>query len=69
MRYGRRVPGFGWVDIDYLGIDQGSTLAMIGNHRTELVWRTMRNHPTVRRGLERAGFSGGWLDRTPSDQS
>lgn len=58
---GRRVPGNGWVDGDYLGIDQGPIIAMIENYRSELVWRVMRNNPHIRRGLERAGFSGGWL--------
>ena len=58
---GRIAPGFGWVDIDYVGIDQGPILAMIANYRSELVWRMMRKNPHVRRGLERAGFSGGWL--------
>jgi hypothetical protein len=58
---GRVVQGFGWVDTDYLGIDQGPLLAMIANYRSELVWRMMRKNPHVRRGLERAGFSGGWL--------
>lgn len=52
----------GWVDSDYLGIDQGPIVAMIENHRTGLVWRHMRRHPAIRRGLQRAGFSGGWLD-------
>jgi len=62
LSFGRRVPGFGWVDVDYLGIDQGPILAMIANRRSELIWSTMRRHPTIRRGLERAGFTGGWLD-------
>ncbi|HEX8010474.1 MAG TPA: glucoamylase family protein [Casimicrobiaceae bacterium] len=61
LRYGRAVAGFGWVDGDYLGIDQGPIAAMIENHRTGLVWRVMKMNPHVRRGLERAGFSGGWL--------
>lgn len=61
---GRVVPGFGWVDTDYLGIDQGPILAMIANHRNGLVWQTMKNNPHLRRGLERAGFRGGWLART-----
>jgi hypothetical protein len=26
----------------------------------------MRRNPHIRRGLERAGFSGGWLAETPS---
>jgi hypothetical protein len=51
----------GWVDPDYLGIDQGPILAMIENYRSDLVWRVMRNDPYLRAGLERAGFSGGWL--------
>ncbi|MEK8032277.1 glucoamylase family protein [Ideonella sp. DXS29W] len=58
---GRVVPGFGWVDTDYLGIDQGPIVAMIANHRQDLVWRTMRSNPHLRRGLQRAGFQGGWL--------
>ena len=62
LRHGRCIPGFGWVDNDYLGIDQGAILAMIENYRSELVWRTMRRNSYVRHGLQRAGFAGGWLD-------
>jgi hypothetical protein len=62
LRHGRMVEGLGWVDDDALGIDQGPILAMIENHRTGLVWRTMRQNPHVVRGLRRAGFRGGWLD-------
>jgi hypothetical protein len=51
----------GWVDPDYLGIDQGPIVAMIENYRSDLVWRVMRTDPYLRQGLERAGFSGGWL--------
>ena len=58
---GRVVPGFGWVDTDYLGIDQGPILAMIENYRSDLIWRTMRKNPNLRRALQSAGFSGGWL--------
>ena len=61
---GRRVPGFGWIGPDYLGIDQGPILAMLENHRTSLVWTVMRQNPHIRRGLQRAGFTGGWLERT-----
>jgi len=61
LRHGRRIPGFGWVDNDYLGVDQGPILAMLENYHTELIWRVMRKNPYLRRGLERAGFSGGWL--------
>lgn len=59
---GRIVPGVGWVASDYLGIDQGPILAMIENFQSELIWNTMKRNPHIRRGLQRAGFSGGWLD-------
>ena len=61
LRHGRVIRNFGWVADDYLGIDQGPIFAMIENHRSALVWRVMRKNPHLRRGLERAGFSGGWL--------
>jgi hypothetical protein len=61
LAHGRCIPGFGWVASDYLGIDQGPIVAMIENRRSRLVWRVMRKNPHLRRGLERAGFSGGWL--------
>nr|WP_262422955.1 glucoamylase family protein [Brevundimonas denitrificans] len=54
-------PGVGWIADDYLGIDQGPIVIMIENHKSDLVWRLMRTDPHLRRGLERAGFSGGWL--------
>lgn len=59
---GRRIPGVGWVDSDYLGIDQGPILAMIANYQGDTVWRSMRKNPYLRAGLLKAGFSGGWLD-------
>jgi hypothetical protein len=62
---GRVVPGRGWYDDDYLGIDQGPILAMMENWRTGLVWRYMRRNPYIVRGLKRAGFGGGWLDQAP----
>ena len=55
-------PGLGWFDTDYLGIDQGPIVIMLENHRSGLVWKTMRKNPYVVRGLCRAGFRGGWLD-------
>ena len=58
---GRRVAGFGWVDTDYLGIDQGPILAMLENYRGDTVWRTTRKNPYIKAGLLKAGFTGGWL--------
>jgi hypothetical protein len=62
---GSVVPGAGWVDVDYLGIDQGPIVAMIENHRSDLVWRVMRKSAYLRRALARAGFTGGWLEEQP----
>jgi len=61
VRHGRHVPEFGWVAGDYLGIDQGAILTMIENYRSALIWRVMRKNTYLRRGLQQAGFSGGWL--------
>jgi hypothetical protein len=35
---------------------------MAENYRSELIWRVIKKSPYFRRGLERAGFSGGWLE-------
>lgn len=62
LQHGRVHPQHGWVDGDYLGIDQGPILTMLENWRTELVWRVMQRNPYIQRGLRRAGFTGGWLE-------
>ncbi|RHW18445.1 Tat pathway signal protein [Sphingomonas gilva] len=62
LQHGRIVPGIGWVDGDYLGIDQGPIVLGIENWKTGLVWQVMRKNPHIVRGLRRAGFTGGWLD-------
>ena len=51
-----------WFDTDYIGIDQGPILMAIENLRSRLIWRTMRKDVMIQRGLQRAGFTGGWLD-------
>lgn len=61
LKHGAFVPGRGWYNGDYLGIDQGPILAMVENYRSGLIWEVMRDDPHIRRGLERAGFTGGWL--------
>ncbi len=53
----------GWIDRDYLGIDQGPILIQIENHRSSLVWNLMKKNPYVVTGLKKAGFKGGWLDK------
>ena len=53
--------GHYWVSPGHFGLDQGIVTMMIENHRTQLVWRLMRDCPYVLAGLRRAGFGGGWL--------
>lgn len=67
VRHGRVLPGLGWFDGDYLGIDQGPVVIMIENYQTELVWKHLRKNPYVIKGLQRAGFAGGWLRRAASN--
>lgn len=61
IQRGRVTEQAGWVDSDYLGIDQGPIVAMVENHQSGLVWDRMRKSPAVKTGLQRAGFTGGWL--------
>ena len=59
---GQIIPGKGWFGSDYIGIDQGPILLMAENLRSEMIWEVMKTNPYIRLGLERAGFSGGWLE-------
>ena len=51
-----------WVSDGYYGLDQGPIVMMIENYRSGLVWRLMRQCPSIIKGLRRAGFQGGWLE-------
>jgi hypothetical protein len=50
-----------WLSEGWYGLDQGLLVMMLENARSDFVWSLLRGSPDVRRGLERAGFSGGWL--------
>jgi len=65
---GSVVPGVGWFDNQYLGIDQGPILMMLENYRSGLVWSVMQDNRIIRTGLLRAGFAGGWLSGAPALQ-
>jgi len=52
----------GWFNEDYIGIDQGPILIMLENHQTGLIWDLMKKNPYIVKGLQKAGFTGGWLD-------
>ena len=68
IKTGRVVPDNGWVGSDYIGIDQGPILTMIANYRDDFVWNVMKKNPHIRKGLERAGFTGGWLAGDEKDK-
>lgn len=51
----------GWHSQGHYGLDQGPIVLMIENYRSGLIWRLLRDTPIIRKGLIRAGFSGGWL--------
>ncbi len=51
----------GWVSRWHYGLNQGPIILMIENYRSDFLWRLMRNCPYIAVGLQRAGFSGGWL--------
>lgn len=53
----------GWICSWHLGLNQGPIVAMIENYRDGFVWDLIRRCDIITRGLRRAGFSGGWLDR------
>lgn len=52
---------YGWVSPWHFGLNEGPTVLMIENYRSELLWQLMRKCPYIRGGLRRADFAGGWL--------
>ncbi|MEQ1832145.1 MAG: glucoamylase family protein [Candidatus Eisenbacteria bacterium] len=54
-----------WYATDVIGIDQGPILMMIENYRTGKPWQRMMSHPSIVRGLARAGFQPYVLDTPP----
>ncbi len=52
----------GWVSPWNYGLNQGPLVLMVENYRSGLIWSLMRRCPYLIAGLERAGFSGGWLE-------
>ena len=52
---------YGWMSQFHFAINEGPVLLMIENYRTEQIWTMMRRNRPIIRGLQRAGFVGGWL--------
>ena len=51
----------GWHSQRYYGLDQGPIMLMLENYRSSFLWKLMRRCSALSSGLQRAGFSGGWL--------
>ena len=51
----------GWVSPYHFGINEGPTVIMLENYEYDTIWSIMRQCPYIKRGLQRAGFEGGWL--------
>ena len=52
-----------WTSPWIFGLNEGPILMMIENYQTELIWNAFRRCPYIVKGLQRAGFRDGWLDR------
>ena len=52
----------GWVSPYHFGVNEGPIVIMIENHRSGFLWSLMRQYPYLVTGLQRAGFTGGWLE-------
>jgi hypothetical protein len=52
-----------WTSPWIFGLNEGPILMMIENYHTELIWNAIRRCPYIVKGLQRAGFRDGWLDR------
>lgn len=63
---GKSANSIGWIARDHCGLNHGPIILMIENHRSDLLWRLMRRCPFVINGLQRAGFTGGWLPPIPA---
>ena len=62
LDFGRHVSGQGWFASDYIAVDQGPILLMLENYRTGAVWAKLRSSAWLKRGLQTAGFRGGWIE-------
>ncbi|MGH8214475.1 MAG: glucoamylase family protein [Rhodanobacteraceae bacterium] len=60
--------GHAWISPGHFGLDQGIVAMMIENHCSGQVWRLMRACTPIRRGLQAAGFRGGWLEPHPGEE-
>jgi len=58
----------GWISPWQFGLNQGPIVIMIENFQSGLIWKTFKKCPYIIDGLKRAGFTGGWLDKTSAGE-
>ena len=58
---GERQGEKGWMSKGYYALDQGPIVMMIENHCTGFLWELVKKCPAIVEGLQKAGFTGGWL--------
>jgi hypothetical protein len=49
-------PRTGWTDVDVIGIDQGITMLMAENCRSQLIWDSFMKNPEAQRAMKLVGF-------------
>ncbi|WP_337267915.1 glucoamylase family protein [Oryzifoliimicrobium ureilyticus] len=57
----------GWIDDRTVAIDQGLLVVSVENARNDFLWKLMRGSEAIKTGLQRAGFSGGWLGKAADE--
>jgi hypothetical protein len=58
----------GWKSPWHTGLNQGPALTLIENYRTGLIWNLMKESPYIIQGLRKAGFKGGWLEKSNTEK-
>ncbi len=56
----------GWVSPWRFGLNEAPIVLMLENYRSGLIWGLVKKCPYISKGLRRAGFTGGWLERKSS---
>lgn len=46
-----------WIGNDYIGIDKGTTLLMLENYQSNLIWELYCNHPYIQKSIKILKFS------------
>ncbi len=61
-----KIPGkeeYGWVSPWKFGLNEGPMVIMIENFRSQLIWNIIKQSIFIKKGLRKAGFTGGWLNQ------